>query len=293
MKGKLKSFFGSVGYLVMFFAIQLIVSMIGGIIIGIIYTFNNVDKMTSGGLDIENLTNQIAGVASYMLLVASIITILVFLLIYKIRKKRITQELDIVKTKNINLIIAICLGICAWLFNTGVLSLIEEAGLLTKYFESMNESMAPLMQGNIIISILAVGIIAPFEEELLFRGVIYKTLNKNISTRWAIIIQAILFGVAHGNFIQGSYATLLGIIFGYVTYKTKSLWPAIIMHVVNNSIATILPMFLAETIMGTGIYIGFAMVGVIGVAISLFFIIRKNNNIKNDLVNIIHFNNQN
>ena len=291
MKGKFKSFFGAAGYLLLAFLIQVIVSVVVGGTIGVIYTINNINEITANGPNIEDMTNSILGLTNYILLASSIITVLTFLLIYKVRKKSTKKELQIVKTKNINLIIAGVLGVCVWLFNSGVLSLIEEAGLLTKYFDVMNQILSPLAEGSIIISIITVGIVAPFAEEFLFRGVIYKTLNKNISITWTIIIQAVLFGLFHGNLIQGSYATLLGLIFGYVTYKTKSLCPAIIMHMVNNNIATILPMFLSEYIMVTCTFIGFMIFGIIGIVISLLLIKKKNNDDESEEFSFINYNN--
>ncbi|WP_195428622.1 type II CAAX endopeptidase family protein [Clostridium sp. D46t1_190503_E9] len=274
MKEKLKSFFAAVGYLFLTFGIQLIVSIVGGGIIGVIYAMNNLNELN--GLNPEELTNKILGLTNYILLASSIITVLVFLLIYKIRKKNFKEELQIVKTAKVNLIIGITLGISAWLFNSGALSLVQEAGLFKDNFSMMENLLAPLNQGNIFIALLTVGIIAPFTEEFMFRGVIFKTLNKNISILWTIIIQALFFGIFHGNLIQGTYATLLGLVFGYITYKTKSLWPSIIMHMINNSIATLSPYILKNVPDLTSILIGFVVFGAIGLITSLYFVKKKN-----------------
>lgn len=274
MKEKLKSFFAAVGYLFLTFGIQLIVSIVGGGIIGVIYAMNNLNELN--GFNPEELTNKILGLTNYILLASSIITVLVFLLIYKIRKKNFKEELQIVKTAKVNLIIGITLGISAWLFNSGALSLVQEAGLFKDNFSMMENLLAPLNQGNIFIALLTVGIIAPFTEEFMFRGVIFKTLNKNISILWTIIIQALFFGIFHGNLIQGTYATLLGLVFGYITYKTKSLWPSIIMHMINNSIATLSPYILKNVPDLTSILIGFVVFGAIGLITSLYFVKKKN-----------------
>ncbi|MCR1951569.1 CPBP family intramembrane metalloprotease [Clostridium sp. DSM 100503] len=274
MKEKLKSFFAAVGYLFLTFGIQLIVSIVGGGIIGVIYAMNNLNELN--GFNPEELTNKILGLTNYILLASSIITVLVFLLIYKIRKKNFKEELQIVKTAKVNLIIGITLGISAWLFNSGALSLVQESGLFKDNFSMMENLLAPLNQGNIFIALLTVGIIAPFTEEFMFRGVIFKTLNKNISILWTIIIQALFFGIFHGNLIQGTYATLLGLVFGYITYKTKSLWTSIIMHMINNSIATLSPYILKNVPDLTSILIGFVVVGAIGLITSLYFIKKKN-----------------
>ena len=140
----------------------------------------------------------------------------------------------------------------------------------------MEEILSPITNGNLILTIISVGIIAPFVEEFIFRGVIFKILNKNISALWSIIIQAILFGVFHLNLIQGGYASLMGILFGYVTYKTKSIWPAIVMHISNNVFACIIPLIIPESVLSTGVYIGFAVVGTIGVAVSTYMVRNKN-----------------
>ena len=280
MKEKFKSFFAAVGYLLFAFVIQMVVFIIGGITIAI---YHMLKSMTQDGAEIVSnldnmdvMINQIIGLTSTMLLISSIATVLVFMLIYKIRKKKLKEEILLRKTNSTNIIIAAGLGLFVWLFNSGVLTLIQNQGLLPSYFAKMEEILSPLSEGSVFVAILTVGIVAPFAEEFLFRGVVYKTLSKNISIKWTIIIQAVFFGIFHGNLIQGTYAAVLGIIFGFVTYKTKSLIPAIIMHMVNNTIAVILPAFISEYLMSTGTNIGFIVVGSIGIIISIFFIAKKN-----------------
>lgn len=293
MKGKLKSFFAAVGYLFITFGVQLIVSMIGAIVIGIIYAVKNIDEISTNAPNADEITNQMLGATNYILLASSIITVLVFLLIYKIRKKSFKEELQIVKTTKINLVIGIALGISAWLFNAGALSLVQEAGIFQEHFSKMESILAPLSEGNIFIALLTVGIVAPFTEEFMFRGVIFKTLNKNISILWTIIIQALFFGIFHGNLIQGTYATMLGLVFGYITYKTKSLWPAIIMHMVNNTIATLSPFILKNVPSTINILVIFIVIGAIGVITSLYFVKKNNINNGNAVIDFSDYSNMN
>jgi membrane protease YdiL (CAAX protease family) len=61
---------------------------------------------------------------------------------------------------------------------------------------------------------------------------------RRCSNPWTgIIIAAIIFGAIHMNPQQIVYATLLGIIFGWIYYRTRSLLPVIVGHVLNNSVA--------------------------------------------------------
>ena len=293
MKEKVKAFFASIGYLIIALVTQLSVSIIGGLIIGAYYVISQMGQINNGmdsiNTDLDSMLEFSLSLTNVFLLISSILTVLILFLIYKIRKKNCTEELQIKKTNGFNICFAIILGVSCWLFNSGVLSLIEEAGLFSSQFEYMENILSPLSSGSLIISIITVGIIAPFAEEFLFRGVIYNTLRKKISIRWTIIIQAILFGVFHFNLVQGTYATLLGLVFGYITYKTKSLWPAIIIHMVNNSVATIAPYVLNESFGGNIVYIIFTIIGSIGIIIGL--LLTKNKNVNDE--EVISFNNIN
>lgn len=293
MKEKVKAFFASIGYLVLAFVVQLVVSVTSGLIIGVYYVISEMGQITGGvnpiNTDLDSMIELTLSLTNIILLVSSILTVLALILVYKIKKRNCSEELQIKKTNSINICFAIILGISCWLFNSGVLSLIEEAGLFSNQFQYMEDILAPLSSGSIVISIITVGIVAPFAEEFLFRGVIYNTLKKKISIRWTIVIQAILFGVFHGNLVQGTYAAFLGLVFGYITYKTKSLWPAIIIHMVNNLVATIAPYVLSESFGGNIVYIVFAIIGAIGIIIGL--LLTKNKNVNDE--EIIDFNNIN
>ena len=88
--------------------------------------------------------------------------------------------------------------------------------------------------------ILAISIIGPVLEELLFRGAITKALLQQYSPAKAILIAAFLFGVFHINPAQILPAFLIGILFAWTYYKTTSLIPCILMHILNNSLSVFL-----------------------------------------------------
>lgn len=97
---------------------------------------------------------------------------------------------------------------------------------------------------------VAVGILAPLAEEIVFRGAILRTLLDMMSKKnhWvAIMISAAIFGVVHGNMAQFVNALLMGLILGWMYYRTKSLVPGILLHWVNNTVAFILANILPQT----------------------------------------------
>ncbi len=90
---------------------------------------------------------------------------------------------------------------------------------------------------------VAVGILAPLAEEIVFRGAILRTLLAMMSKKnhWvAIMISAAIFGVIHGNMAQFVNALMMGLLLGWMYYRTKSLVPGILMHWVNNTMAYVL-----------------------------------------------------
>lgn len=83
-----------------------------------------------------------------------------------------------------------------------------------------------------------VGLLAPLFEELVFRGAILRELLKWKENPWiGIIISAMLFSLVHMNPVQMPHAFLVGILLGWLYYRTDSIIPGVTWHWVNNTIA--------------------------------------------------------
>ena len=90
---------------------------------------------------------------------------------------------------------------------------------------------------------VAVGILAPLAEEVVFRGAILRTLLGIMSKKnyWvAIMISAAIFGIVHANLAQFINALLMGLLLGWMYYRTGSLVPGILLHWINNTMAYVL-----------------------------------------------------
>jgi membrane protease YdiL (CAAX protease family) len=86
-----------------------------------------------------------------------------------------------------------------------------------------------------------VGLLAPLSEELVFRGAILRELLKWKENPWiGIIISAMLFSLVHMNPVQMPHAFLVGILLGWLYYRTDSIIPGVIWHWVNNTIAYVM-----------------------------------------------------
>lgn len=81
--------------------------------------------------------------------------------------------------------------------------------------------------------------IGPVAEELLFRGLVVRTLRP-YGKQLAILVSALLFGLFHGNIIQSPFAFAVGLVLAYVTVEYSIVW-AIVLHVINNFVLADLP----------------------------------------------------
>lgn len=90
---------------------------------------------------------------------------------------------------------------------------------------------------NLIITFFVLAILAPIVEEIFFRGFIQEQLQKITSSKVAILIQALIFSLAHLEPQVVIPLTIIGTIMGYIYHKTNSIYPTIIFHSINNSLA--------------------------------------------------------
>lgn len=96
---------------------------------------------------------------------------------------------------------------------------------------------------------IAVGLMPPLAEEMVFRGAVLRKLLCVFGDKkawYAITLSAIAFGAAHGNTAQFAHAGLIGLLMGWMYWKTKSILPGVIVHWVNNSVAFAMVYFMPE-----------------------------------------------
>ncbi|GAB6166441.1 hypothetical protein JCM19992_24410 [Thermostilla marina] len=119
---------------------------------------------------------------------------------------------------------AMALGALDWLPESSVL---ERAG----------EVIASVRGPWALIAVLTIGVAPGFGEEFLFRGYVQTRLSERFGAWPAILLTAFLFGTLHLDIVQGVFAFLMGVYLGLLVEQTDSIWPAVLCHAVNNSLA--------------------------------------------------------
>lgn len=88
-----------------------------------------------------------------------------------------------------------------------------------------------------IAAFVALVILAPFAEEVLFRGYLLGKLRKHVPLWVAILITSLLFGAVHMAWNVGIDVFALSIVLCLLRVTSRSLWPSILLHMLKNGIA--------------------------------------------------------
>jgi membrane protease YdiL (CAAX protease family) len=91
-----------------------------------------------------------------------------------------------------------------------------------------------------IVSFLALVIIAPLAEEMIFRGFLYGKLRRTLSFVATALIVSATFGLAHGQWNVGIDVAILSLVLCWLREKTGSIWVGALVHALKNLIAYLL-----------------------------------------------------
>lgn len=234
-----KALLFAVALMVLFVIIQIFaqgISMIASTIYAVLRAFMGDEYFYSKPI-LEFATGQDALLLAT--LISTIATGLIFFLIwmnhcknYGQFKVRAVAGFKFVCKHPIILILSalFCYGFATWV-------VMAENLIIPDMVEKYSQMAEEITGGNIVTNLLAIVILGPIGEECLFRGLIQERFSRVMPAFVAIILQALVFGAFHGNLVQGVFVIGLGILNGYLVYRTNSIVPAIFVHSLQNGIS--------------------------------------------------------
>lgn len=105
---------------------------------------------------------------------------------------------------------------------------------LYQMFPSVFQIQERIYTSPFWLQILGSGLMIPLAEELVYRGILYENMKEYLGVRTAAVWSALIFGIMHGNVIQGIYAGLMGLVLAWV-YETCGFFLAPVMvHIAAN-----------------------------------------------------------
>lgn len=251
---------------IMNFAVMLLVGL------ALIYlVFTELTK--SAGMDVAWMTNWLMDISGWGYLLAILIGFTALLL-----WKKPAFCFGTVWTRGKPMTVKRFLAILAVFMSAQLLSqlgITVVEGLLNLFDLSMMEYLE-----NVSIStdglglFLYAGLGAPISEELLFRGLVLRSMAPH-GKRFAIFASALLFGLYHGNLIQAPFAFLVGLVLGYVALEYNIGW-AMVLHMFNNLImADVMSRVLSGLPTAISDLIFWVILGVFGLAAVLAMVIKR------------------
>jgi membrane protease YdiL (CAAX protease family) len=135
----------------------------------------------------------------------------------------------------------------AFLFVGVALQTVVGLAYLPFHFKNMNKPVDHLFGSahGATFALLAVMTVvgAPLVEEWLFRGVVFRALDAGLSPRWgrngtvvAVVASALIFAVAHAEWLQLPGLFFLGVVLAVIVIRTQRLLPAMLTHVGFNAL---------------------------------------------------------
>ncbi len=192
----------------------------------------------------EMVMENALGAASIGVLLYHVISLPVFGLWYYFGcgRPKAGNPLKIMKLRGVIATLIAGFGLC--MVANGIAMMIQY--LAPAVFAEYMELMETAGMGENPLTILAAVILAPVGEEILCRGIVLyygrrmaAGIGSERTSFWiANVLQALLFGIMHGNFVQGTYAFVLGMGLGLLYRRYNSLYPAMLCHFAINFLST-------------------------------------------------------
>lgn len=160
-------------------------------------------------------------------------SIFIFSALTKKKAKSVVNFYGYKKISIKSVFISIGIGVCVYILNIFIATFF---GVIIQLFGYRYSPSAPIESYPfymLIVNTLFTAVLPAVCEETAHRGMLLKGLSSTGKIK-AIVISSILFGLLHMNIEQFFYATIIGFFVGYLAVKCDSIYPAMIIHFMNN-----------------------------------------------------------
>ena len=175
----------------------------------------------------------------WILIACDVVTLLIFILIVTARRENFRKAVGLRPFKPLLVVALLMLGAGLSLMLNSVTSLFSSLFTATtngggSLFETAFSDLFATVPG-----IIAIVVCAPVVEEITFRGLVFGTLREKLALPAALIIQALFFGLVHGNISQFFLGFGLGCLMCWVVIRSGSIYCSMLIHFAFNGTTTV------------------------------------------------------
>lgn len=264
-----KHFIFGLGYPVLFFAMQVIVGVVGSMAIG--FGVGIQEGMNPTGLSEvelgELVLQKTMDNVMLMNIIAQLLTLLGIFIIIKVTQKRFFKGVNVGKQQKKNILLTVLLALSFNVAVVYVLNMLPES-ILADY----QSSSQLLQEGPIAVRLISIVILAPIVEEIIFRGLTLERFRRVMPLPLAVLLSSLIFGLFHGQELWIVYATVIGLVFAMITVYTKNITASILAHMIFNLFGGFVPYPTFNTV-------AHVIIAVLGIAVGVacMVVLAKNN----------------
>ncbi|MDQ4094831.1 MAG: CPBP family intramembrane metalloprotease [Actinomycetota bacterium] len=195
--------------------------------------------------DAVNLSGGVGLLLGYVLLYGSVALMLWALVLKRRRVSRQDVGLGGVRPGPIALMIPLTFGVLIMNYIVAVLTTVI-FGRVPTAEDQLGVRLQTLTAFDFVCLFIVVVIIAPILEEIVFRGLLYRAIRARIGVASATVITALAFSAMHFQPLLLGVLFAFGVVLALVAEWSDSLYPPIVLHALNNSVAILLPFVVPE-----------------------------------------------
>lgn len=257
----MKEFFKAIGKAALYFIVYLSTQSCVSTVFSFVYSMKAGMEAAKQNTQIDTtaLYNQIyekvMTQATLIMLIAGVLALLAYWILFLIRKKSFRQEAYIGKMDIRGVIPVFLFGVT---FNMVISVAMERIPFPASWIESYQKSSTALVSGYMAVNLLATILMAPILEEVVFRGLMYTRLRRGMPKLLAAVIVSGAFAIMHGTIIWGIYTFIFSMLLVWTFERFHSLKANILFHMSFNLVGMVLPLTMPKTTAAQDMIIGLA-----------------------------------
>lgn len=237
----------------LFMCLHILAQAFGMFVVSLHLSFQ---KSAQGAVQLDELKDQLSGMiadplkVSAMSFIAALILIPIYTFYLRSRRAKLPGVLEKQRLSGQEIIrvIITSFGVIG-LVNLWMLllqGLSDKVPFFSAQLEEYDELISSLTGDNLPLlwEILVTALLVPLSEELLFRGIALAHFRRSLPVVLAVLLQALFFGLFHGNFVQTSYALIPGLVFAWAYIRYQNFLVPILMHSCFNLFGGVLSSYL-------------------------------------------------